>query len=223
MYAKVFRQIYDSSIAEDYMVRFIFMDLLVLADSDGVVDMTQEAISRRTNVPVKEIERAITALESPDLKSRTPSENGARLVRLDSHRDWGWIIVNYHTFRQIASEEQRKEKTRERVKRYRSKPVTLGNACNAREPLMEKEKEEGSTKLPKRVKTFNPFQTDLTQRFHAALNSEWENDRQKWMRRIKNNQFKVERVLVDMELAMREGKVKTSPAQYAEHRWKEFK
>lgn len=142
MYAKVFRQIYDSSIAEDYIVRLVFMDLLVLADSDGVVDMTHEAISRRTNVPIEQIHRSITALEQPDPKSRTPAENGSRIVRLDSHRDWGWLIVNYDTFRKISSEEQRKEKTKLRVSRYRSKPVTLcndtvtpSNACNAREPL----------------------------------------------------------------------------------------
>ena len=45
MFAKVFGQIFDSSIAEDYNCRRMFMDLLVLADSTGAVDMTPEAIS----------------------------------------------------------------------------------------------------------------------------------------------------------------------------------
>jgi hypothetical protein len=40
---------------------------------------------------------------------------------LDDHRDWGWFIVNYKHYRQIASEEQRREKTLARVKRHRDK------------------------------------------------------------------------------------------------------
>jgi len=121
MYAKIFAQIYDSSIAEDHEVRFTFMDMLILADPDGVVDMTHEAIARRTNRPIEVIQRTIAELESPDRRSRSTDSEGRRLVRLDEHRDWGWLIVNYERFRKIASEEQRREKTRERVRRHRQK------------------------------------------------------------------------------------------------------
>lgn len=145
MFAKVFSQIYDSSIVENPSVRFTFMDLLVLADRNGVVDMTHEAIARRTNRPIETIRKTILQLESPDNRSRTPDCNGARLKRLDDHRDWGWMIVNYHYFRQIASEEQRREKTLERVHKHRkTKPlptVTHCNASNAMQRQKEKEKE----------------------------------------------------------------------------------
>lgn len=124
MYAKIFQQIYDSSIAEDPKVRFTFMDLIVLADSDGVVDMTHEAISRRTNVPIEWVRSSIEALEKPDPKSRTPNEAGARIVRMDDHRDWGWIIVNFDRFRKVATDEQRREKTKLRVQRHREKNIT---------------------------------------------------------------------------------------------------
>ena len=119
MYAKIFRQIFESSIAEDPRVRFTFIDLLILADKDGVVDMTHEAISRITNVPLDWVKSSIEALESPDKRSRTPESDGARIVRLDEHRDWGWLIVNYNRFRGIANEAQRKEGVRERVSAYR--------------------------------------------------------------------------------------------------------
>ena len=49
MFAKFFQSIFDSSIADDWQLRIVFQDLLVLADKEGVVDMTSEAISRRTN------------------------------------------------------------------------------------------------------------------------------------------------------------------------------
>lgn len=132
MFAKVFEQIFDSSIAEDYQVRLVFEDMLTLADIDGVVDKTPEALSRRTNVPIDIIKKAIAVLESPDPISRRSEAEGRRLIRLDDHRDWGWLIVNYKYYRELASEEQRRAKTRERVNKYRDKircnaGVTLGN------------------------------------------------------------------------------------------------
>lgn len=138
-------------------MRFVFEDLLTLADSDGVVDMTPEAISRRTNVPIELVRRGLAALEAPDPRSRTPDHEGRRIVRLDDHRDWGWLIVNYGKFRLTASDEQRREKTRLRVERFRAKKasgngqngdITHGNACNA----MEREKEKESKKESKKEK-----------------------------------------------------------------------
>ncbi len=130
MFAKIFNQIYDSSIVESPETRFTFMDLLILADRNGVVDMTHEAISRRTNRPIKMIRKTIEELEGPDPRSRTPDMNGARLFRLDDHRDWGWGIVNYDYFRNLASEEQRREKTRIRVNKHRRKSLAV-TQCNA--------------------------------------------------------------------------------------------
>lgn len=119
MYAKVFNQIFDSSIADDYRVRQFFVDLLVLADMNGVVDMTANAISGRTRMPIEIVKEFLTILQSPDPQSRTPVADGRRIVLLDEHRSWGWCIVNYSKFRAIASEEQRREKTRERMARFR--------------------------------------------------------------------------------------------------------
>ncbi len=131
MYAKVFNQIFDSSIVERPETRFTFVDMLILADVNGVVDMTHEAIARRTNRPIELIRQTISELEGPDPRSRTPDYEGARIKRLDEHRDWGWFIVNYENFRKLASEEQRREKTKLRVRRHRNKecntPVTLSN------------------------------------------------------------------------------------------------
>lgn len=151
MFAKVFNQIFDSSIVEDPELRFTFMDLLVLADAGGVVDMTHEAIARRTNRPLEIIRKTILTLESPDERSRTPDESGRRLKRIDEHRDWGWLIINYERFRKTASEEQRREKTAARVAKYKAKlqqnclanaPLTLANAANAMQRQRQKQKEK---------------------------------------------------------------------------------
>jgi len=122
MYAKVFGKILDSSIAEDWYLRHVFMDLLVLADRDGIVDMTLEAIARRTNAPdIPMLKRAISGLESPDTASRTEEDDGRRIERIDEHRDWGWKIINFERYRKLKTTEELREKNREKVRRYRER------------------------------------------------------------------------------------------------------
>lgn len=131
MFVKLFDQIFDSSIASNSTVRHIFMDLLIMADSDGVVDMTDDAIARRSNVPLETIQKAIKTLSSPDPRSRSGVEDGRRIVPLDAHRDWGWQIVNYQHYRGLRTEESRREYFREYRRKEReakrpkpkSKPV----------------------------------------------------------------------------------------------------
>ena len=119
MYAKVFEQIFESSISEDYTLRHVFMDLLVLADRDGVVDMTIPAISRRTNIPIEIIQGCIHRLSQPDEHSRSGDEQGRRLVKLDDHRNWGWRIVNYVTYRDMRDDEARRAYFRQHKKKQR--------------------------------------------------------------------------------------------------------
>lgn len=132
MYAKVFAQIFDSSIAENYEVRHVFEDLLKLADKEGVVDMTMEAIHRRTNVPLEKVRFGIEELMKPDASSRSKEREGRRLVPLDSRRDWGWIIVNYQHYRDIVDEEARKSYFRDAKKRQREKGGKSGGSGTKR-------------------------------------------------------------------------------------------
>lgn len=119
MYAKIFSQIFDSSIAEDYEVRHVFEDLLKLADMEGVVDMTMEAIARRTNVPFEKVRRGIEKLMESDPGSRSKEAEGRRLVPLDSNRGWGWIIVNYTHYRSLLDEESRRKYFRDAKRKQR--------------------------------------------------------------------------------------------------------
>ncbi len=142
LYARVFTQILDSSLAEDWQTRHVFEDLLKLADG-GIVDMTREAIARRTNVPIDIINRAISVLESPDPASRDASEDGRRLVRLDDHRNWGWIITNWDKYERIKRAEDQRQKTAERTRRWRDRkkvsPAPLPKAASESESEAEAE------------------------------------------------------------------------------------
>lgn len=120
MYGKVFEQILDSSIAENYLTRFVFEDFIILADPDGNVDMTPEAFSRRTNVPLDIVKAAIVELEKPDPRSKTPDHDGRRLLRLDPHRDWGWHVVNHGKYRAMKSECDRRRYMKDYMREYRS-------------------------------------------------------------------------------------------------------
>jgi hypothetical protein len=223
MFAKIFTQIFDSSIAEDYQTRHVFEDLLKLCDINGVVDMTPEAIARRTKVPFEIVMRGIAELEKPDARSRNPEHGGARIVRLDEHRDWGWFIVNYQHYRAIASEEQRREKTRLRVQRYREKekrPVTPCNAGNAMQRQRQKQNDKASA--PTKANKLSTRQKELADRIEAALGGQWINDAGKWIGRIKSAPGKCERVIAEVESAVKENRINTTPAQYAEQIWREF-
>ncbi len=134
-YAKIHSQIFDSSIAEDWQVRHVFEDLLILSNSDGVVDMTHEAIARRTNVPLEIVTRAITELEKPDPKSRSDVESGARIKRLDEHRNWGWWIINHAIYRDMTTDDQYREKTRQRVRRFRQNAKEKTNVTHVTLPV----------------------------------------------------------------------------------------
>lgn len=134
MFAKVFGQIFDSSIADDYNCRRMFMDLLVLADSDGVVDMTHDAISRRTNVPLEEVRKYIDQLQQPDPASRSKVDQGRRIMPIDGERGWGWQIVNYRHYRQIRDEDARRSyfrdaKRKQRKQGVKDKKVDKGGHC----------------------------------------------------------------------------------------------
>ena len=129
MYSKIFRQIFASSIAEDYKIRHIFMDLLVLAEFDGTIDMTVQAISGMTRVPEEDIRQAIEILMKPDPQSRTPDHAGARLIKLDDHRNWGWKVVNYEHYRALANDRDRKAAISRRVAKYRQ--AHANEPCNA--------------------------------------------------------------------------------------------
>lgn len=120
MYVKMFPQMLDSSVARDPDLRHIWMDLLLLADQDGVIDMPIDAIAQRTRVPEDRIREAIDRLCAPDPDSRTPDYEGRRLLPLEG-RPWGWRAVNYGVYRELRSESDRRERQRAASERYRGR------------------------------------------------------------------------------------------------------
>lgn len=127
MYAKIFAQVFDSSIADNYRIRHFFMDLLVLADENGIVDATPEAISCRTRIPLKDVQEYLKELEKPDTRSRSKEEKGKRIVPIDPERGWGWKIVNHGRYRAIKTRRDRSAYMAEYMRRKRSEVANMAN------------------------------------------------------------------------------------------------
>jgi len=117
MYAKIFTQIFSSSIVEESIeIRYVWMCLLVLSDQEGIIDMTIPSIARRINVNEDLVEKAIQKFMQPDASSRTPTQDGKRLEKI---RDtFGWKIINYIHYRNLRDEETRREYMRSYMRSY---------------------------------------------------------------------------------------------------------
>jgi|TARA_Y100000310_G_scaffold205687_1_gene206054 uncharacterized phage protein (TIGR02220 family) len=121
MYGKIFDQIYEGTLAGNWEVRVVFQDMIVLAEPPGILDITSEALSGRTGVPLEIVKKAITHLEAPDPESRSREHEGRRIVRLDNERSWGWIIVNYEKYMNISRQQERKEYLKDYMRDYMGK------------------------------------------------------------------------------------------------------
>lgn len=128
MYVKLFSSIYQGTLRGNSDGLLVFTNLLAHADRDGVADIHPRAIGEETGLPVERVRDALLMLESPDDESRSPAEQGRRIVRIDEHRAWGWQIVNYAKYREIRSEEDRREQNREAQKRWRDKHKSAASA-----------------------------------------------------------------------------------------------
>lgn len=120
MYGKLFESMFDGTLSESWEALIVFQQMIILSDANGVVDVTPSALHRRTGIPLDVIKKGIEVLESPDDASRTPSEEGRRIVRISNDRVWGWRIVNHSYYRGLSSRAEKLTRDRERQRRKRS-------------------------------------------------------------------------------------------------------
>jgi hypothetical protein len=121
MYAKIFSSLYQGTLRGQAHAILVFTNLLAHCDQDGFVDLHFRAIADETGITVDEVRSAISYLEAPDPESRSPEEGGRRIVNIDEHRAWGWRVVNYVKYRDTRSEDDRREKNRQKVAAHRAK------------------------------------------------------------------------------------------------------
>lgn len=147
-----------SLVAAGWEAVVTLQQLVILADKHGIVDMSLEAIARLTMIPVKHLRIGLAALEQPDPDSRTPGEDGRRIVRLSDTRSWGWRIVNHAHYRKIRSEEERREYHRNYQRNRRAK-TAVNSDVNTSTPRQQNQPIAGGSKqeaVGRKQKARNP-------------------------------------------------------------------
>ena len=138
MYNKLFGTILDSSIwLQSDTTRIVWITLLAAMDQDGYARFaTVTNLARRAVVSDEDAAEAVRVLESPDPASEDDENEGRRIERMPG----GWLVLNALKYNERASVQNRRENTRERVRRHRehsecNAPVTPevlhGVTCNA--------------------------------------------------------------------------------------------
>lgn len=114
---------------------YVFISMVVLSDSEGYIREHPAALANTIAKPYETVRDAIVKLESPDPESGTPDFDGRRIVPLreltGGQENRGWFVVNKKKYKLLASKEDQKAATAERVRRHRERnaDVTVGNGC----------------------------------------------------------------------------------------------
>jgi len=117
-FTKLFSTIVTSSIwSEDDKVRIMWVTMLASASADGHVSGSLPGMATIARMNLKDAERSIKALCSPDKFSRSQEFNGRRLIEADG----GWLIVNYSKYRAKRDPEERRRQNREAKQRQRER------------------------------------------------------------------------------------------------------
>ena len=120
MYGKIFESLWDGSMRGKSDLILVFINCITHANEDGIVDRHWQAISDETGIPLDRVKAAILELEAPDTESRTPTEDGRRMIRLDEHRGWGWQLVNHAHYRRMRKAEDRRDYMRDLMRKKRA-------------------------------------------------------------------------------------------------------
>jgi len=119
MYGKIFVSMYEGSLYGHWEAIVTFQQMIALADKEGFVDFMPAAIAAKTSIPLEIIEKGLAVLGSEDPYTRTEGENGKRIILINPNRPWGWKVVNYAKYRDMATQEDRRKYMREYMREYR--------------------------------------------------------------------------------------------------------
>ena len=118
MYNKLFTKILDSSIwlQDDQTIR-VWITLLASMDEDGFAPFASPMnLAVRARVSLEDTTRIVAYLEAPDEFSGNPEHEGRRIERSPG----GWFVLNAGYYRKIATRIQAREKSAERMRRFRA-------------------------------------------------------------------------------------------------------
>jgi len=119
MYSKLFSSLLTSSVWDtDIETRVVWITLLALKDQDGFARVaTVDGLARLARVSVEGARKAVEILTSPDPESSDPEHDGRRIERAPG----GWVVLNAKKYDELGSEQHRREKNAEYVRKHRER------------------------------------------------------------------------------------------------------
>lgn len=117
-YGVIHQDIFDSTLARNVKARWLFQDLIILADEGDNVMMDVEDIVHRTRAPLEDVREAVEYLLKADPMSKSSISKGARITAIlgTGGVTIGYHIVNRHYYKRLMSRVRR----REYMRRYRA-------------------------------------------------------------------------------------------------------
>lgn len=148
MYGKHFASMYEGSMVGAGAVVFAVMGYVIAKQEPdkkvgSQVRLNPVLLSAILGEQVKEIEKAIKYLCSPDERSTTKEKAGRRLVKLG---EFDYQVVNGAKYRAVRDEEARREQNRLAQERFRQKAG--GGGSFAERLAVKNEKENGPEPEP---------------------------------------------------------------------------
>ena len=125
-FTKLFSSIVTSTVwREDLETKVTWVTMLALADQHGEIQGSIPGLAHLAGVSLEGCRNALQRFLAPDEYSRTKDHEGRRIEEIPG----GWAILNYASYRRLASKEEAIEKTRERVRRHRERKADV-TTCN---------------------------------------------------------------------------------------------
>ena len=137
--------IYSSLMGEDDSVFKIFTALMAGCKSNGICPFSPVFLSSITKKSIEEIHRCLEILESPDPDSRSITDEGRRIRRVDG----GFFLINYQKYRDWTYSDN-PEAVKKRLQREKKRgdiqghvPDIQGHSASASVSVSVSSKERG--------------------------------------------------------------------------------
>jgi hypothetical protein len=134
-YTPVFKSVFQGSLCGKWPDCGVWLAMLALQDSRGEIDAHPSYIATVTGCPLEDVQACIERFCAPDESSRSPDEDGRRLIPLEG-RGFGWRVVNHRKYREKArlaarhAQEAITGKNAQRMKDRRRPPQTAVTAAD---------------------------------------------------------------------------------------------
>lgn len=154
-FVKLYKGFWTGSMrVEAPYTKLVFIAMLSMADSVGHVEAGEDFIAAFCNLPLDDVNNALSILSSPDPLSTSVNNDGRRIVKDGNNR---WTIVNWLTYLEMNLSQERRDYLAEkkRESRARAKESATGQHVSTNvnmSTVKEKKRKEQNNNPPTPLK-----------------------------------------------------------------------